>query len=112
MANTPTDVARQAIDAIAIDYELGDIEQGGRVANVTLRAYGECLRQLLRGAPWDFARKQEPLVLLADATGNTANVGNKVPGTNFIYEYGYPVDCARISIYPMESVFQSRSANQ
>ena len=99
-ANTPTDIARQAIDAIAIDYELGDIEQGGRVANVVLRAYSECRSQLLRGAPWDFARKQAPLTLLADGTGGTPNVGSVVPGNQFVYEYSYPFDCARIRYIP------------
>lgn len=99
-ANTPTDIARQAVDAIALDYELGDIEQGGRVANVVLRAYGECRAQLLRGAPWDFARKQAPLTLLADGTGQTANVGSVVPGNQFVYEYAYPYDCARIRYIP------------
>lgn len=99
-ANTPTDIAQQALDAIAIDYELGDIEQGGRQANVILRAYGECRSQLLRGAPWDFARKQGPLQLLADGTGNTANVGTLVPGNQFVYEYAYPTDCARIRYIP------------
>lgn len=100
MANTPTNVANQALDAAAINTELGDIEQGGRIANVCLRAYGECRNQLLRGAPWAFARKQEPLLLLADATKQTANVGTVVPGTEFIYEYGYPIDCARIRYIP------------
>ena len=99
-ANTPTDIARQAIDACAVDFELGDIEQGGRVANVLLRAYGECRAQLLRGAPWDFARQQNPLTLLADGTGQTANVGTVVPGNQFIYEYAYPANCARIRYIP------------
>lgn len=104
-ANTPTDIANQALDAIAINVELGDIEQGGRVANVALRAYGQCRAQLLRAAPWAFARKQEPLVLLADATGQTPNVGTKVPGTNFTYEYAYPTDTARIRYIPWNPFF-------
>src|SRR5579885_2432523 len=99
MAYLPTDVANQALDAAAIDYTLGDIEEGTRPAQVCLRAYGECLRQLLRGAPWAFARREAPLVLLADATGLTPNVGKTVP-SGFIYEYAYPPDCARVRYIP------------
>jgi hypothetical protein len=104
-ANAPTDVANQALDAIAIDNELGDIEEGGRVANVTLRAYGQCRAQLLRAAPWTFARKQVPLVLLADASGQTPNVGTQVPGSNFVYEYAYPIDSARVRYIPSNPFF-------
>jgi hypothetical protein len=100
MANTVTDVANQVLDCIALNTELGDIEQGGRVGNVMLRSYAQCREQLLRAAPWTFARKQEPLLLLADATGQTPSVGSKVPGTQFCYEYGYPVDCSRIRYIP------------
>ncbi len=101
MANAdPTSVCNQALDEALIDFTLGDIEDGTREAQVCLRAYGECFRQLLRGAPWDFARKQVPLLLLADATGQTADVGTVVPGTNFAYEYAYPIDCARIRYIP------------
>ncbi len=101
MANTPTDVAQLAIDAIAIDHEIGDLEAGGRINNVTLRAYGECFRQLMRAAPWTFARREVPLLLLADASGNTAGVGSAVPGNGqYVYEYAYPTDCARIRYIP------------
>lgn len=97
---TPTALANQALDAAAIDFTLGDIEEGTREAQVCLRAYTECLRQLLRGAPWDFARKEATLFLLADATGQTPNVGTVVPSAQFIYEYAYPADCARIRYIP------------
>lgn len=100
MANLPVDIANQALDAAGIDFTLGDLEEGTRPAQVCLRAYGECLRQLLRGAPWDFARRESPLVLLADATGQTPDVGTVVPGSQFIYEYAYPIDCARIRYIP------------
>ena len=99
MAYLPTDVANQALDAAGIDFTIGDLEEGSRPAQVCLRSYGECLRQLLRGAPWDFARRESPLVLLADATGQTAEVGSMVP-SGFIYEYQYPIDCARVRYIP------------
>lgn len=97
--NLPTDVANQALDAVGVDFTLGDIEEGSRAAQVCLRAYRQCLMQLLRAVHWDFARKQTPLVLLADATGNTPDVGRLVP-SNFLYEYQYPIDCMKARFVP------------
>lgn len=45
------------------------------------------------------ARKQAPLVLLADATGQTANVGTLVPAP-WTYEYQYPIDCMKVRFVP------------
>jgi hypothetical protein len=95
MANTPSAVAAQVLDAIGSDFDIGDISEGSREAQVMLRAYGQCLRQLLRGANWDFARASAPLLLLADATGQTPNVGTVVP-SGYIYEYAYPIDCMKL----------------
>ena len=103
MASDPTDMANLALDEIGIPFQLGDIEQGGREANVCNRAYNECLRQLLRAAPWAFARKQTTMQLLADASGATPNVSNVVVGgyaNKWCYEYAYPIDCARIRYVP------------
>lgn len=99
MANTPSDVAQQAIDQAGCDVVLGNIEEGTREAQVVLRAYKQCLMQLLRGAMWDFARKQADMVLLGDATGQTPNVGTKVirPWT---YEYALPIDCMKVRFVP------------
>lgn len=99
MAFLPTDVANQALDAIGSENIIGDLEEGTREAQVLLRAYRECLRQLLRAAHWNFARKTTPLTLLADATGQTPNVGNQVPQP-WIYEYEYPVDCVKARFVP------------
>lgn len=103
MASNPTGIANLALDAAGIPFQLGDIEQGGREADVTLRAYGECLRMLLRAAPWQFARKQVPLLLLADASGATPDVSTLVPGgyaSRFCYAYAMPIDCARVRYIP------------
>ncbi len=99
MANLPTDVANQALDAAGIDMTLGDIEEGTREAQVILRAYRNCLMQLLRAAHWDFARKTAPLLLLGDATGNTPNAGTLV-ATPWIYCYEYPTDCMKVRFLP------------
>jgi len=100
MSNLPADVVNQALDAIGSDTTIGDLEEGSREAQVCLRAYGQCLRQLLRAANWDFAKKYAPLTLLADATGTTANVGTQVPFP-WTYEYAYPQDCAKVRYIPI-----------
>lgn len=97
--NLPEDICNQALDAAGVEYTLGNMEDGSRPAQVLLRAYRQCLMQLLRAAHWDFARKTAPLVLLADATGNTANVGTLVP-VNWTYEYEYPIDCMKARFVP------------
>lgn len=98
--NTPTSVAQCALDECGIDYLLGDIEDGTRPSQVLLRAYRQVLMQLLRAAMWDFARKETDLVLLADSTGQTPNVGTQVLGNAFTYEYQYPIDSMRIRYIP------------
>lgn len=97
--NLPADIANQALDAIGIHQEIGDLQEGTRPARVLLRAYGQCLRQLLRSAHWDFARKTAPLSLLADASGQTPLVGNMVP-VPWQYEYEYPIDCMKVRFVP------------
>jgi hypothetical protein len=99
MAYIPTDICQQAIDSAGIEYLLGDLEDGSRPAQVCLRAYRECLKQLLRGANWAFARKTIQLQLLADATGNTPNVGTIVP-VPWVYEYALPPDCVKVRFIP------------
>jgi len=99
----PTSVANQALDAAGVDVTIGDLEEGTREAQVCLRAYRQCLQQLLRVAHWDFARKTAPLVLLADATGNTLSVGTVVP-IPWIYEYEYPIDCMKARYVPWNPV--------
>lgn len=96
----PADIANRALDAAGADTIIGDLEDGTREAKVVLRHYGPVLRQLLRAAHWDCARKQAPMDLLADATGQTAGVGTAVPAP-WIYEYAYPTDCVRARFVPM-----------
>jgi hypothetical protein len=99
MANTPTDVAQLSLDATGWPTTIGDLEEGTREAQLLLRSYWVCLRQLLRAAHWAFARKTSPLVLLADATGNTPNVGTIVP-VPWIYSYSRPTDCMKARFVP------------
>lgn len=97
--SNPADIANQSLDAAGIDASIGDLSEGTKPAQVLLRAYSQCLRQLLRACPWDFARTQVPLVLLGDATGNTANVGTVVQEP-WIYAYRYPIDCMKLRYIP------------
>lgn len=99
MSYTPTDIANEALDAIGWPETLGDIEDGTRHAQILLRQYWVCLQKLLRAAHWDCARKTVELNLLADASGNTPNVGTIVP-TGWIYEYEYPNDCMKVRFVP------------
>jgi hypothetical protein len=103
---TPTDIAQQAIDASGTDYLLGDLEDGSGPAQVILRAYQNCLMQLLRGANWNFSRKTAPLELLADATGNTPLVGTIVP-VPWTYEYAWPTDCVKFRFIPWNQATQN-----
>ena len=99
---TPTDIANLALDACGADYTLGDIEDNVREAQICARAYKHCLSSLLRAAHWTFARKQEFLTLLADATGQTPNVP-KYAISPWIYEYAYPNDCERAIYVPWQA---------
>jgi len=109
MSNLPADVINQALDAIGCDVIIGEPEEGTREAQVCLRAYGQCVRQLLRAAHWDFARKQAPMLLLADASGQTPGVGTQVPWP-WQYEYIYPNDCLKMRFVPMNNCFQGAGA--
>lgn len=97
---TPDDIANESLDAIGWTEVLGTMEDGSHHAQVILRKYNQCLMQLLRAANWSFARKSAPLLLLADASGNTPLVGTKVPVPGFIYEYALPTDCMRARYVP------------
>jgi hypothetical protein len=97
--NLPADIANQALDAALLDFTIGDLAEGTKPAQVLLRAYSQCLRQLLRAVHWNFARQQTDLVLLGDATGQTQGVGTSVIKP-WVYEYAYPVNCMKARFVP------------
>ena len=97
--NLPADVANQALDAIGLDFTIGDLQEGTKPAQVLLRAYSQCLRQLLRAVHWNFARKQTPLLLLADASGQAPDTPTQVIAP-WTYEYAYPNDCMKARFVP------------
>lgn len=98
--NLATDIANQALDAIGWSgTPLGDIEDGTFPAQVLLRAYSQCRKQLLRAVHWNFARMEAPMTLLGDRTGQTLNVGTMVPG-GWTYIYAYPTNCLKMRFVP------------
>lgn len=91
----PATIINQSLDLIGAPEEtiLGDITDGTRVAEAARRNYGQGLRQLLRTAPWDWARKQATLQLLGDATGVTPAPGvSSFVEAPWSYAYAWPVD--------------------
>lgn len=92
-------IANRALMAVGWPDMIGDIEEGTREAQVCLLHYGQCRRKLLRAAHWDFARKQAPLQMLADSSGQTPNVGTVVPG-RWYYEYAFPTDGLKSRFVP------------
>lgn len=95
----PTAICNQALQAAGLRMVLGDIQDGTEAAQVCLRAYSECVRQMIRGAHWDAFRREAELQLVADASGQTAGVGTIVPG-GMQYSYNYPADCAKLRFIP------------
>lgn len=93
------DVLNQALDMVGWSEMIGDPEEGTHHAQVALRAYRLGRQQVLRAANWSFARKQAPMTLLADASGNTPDVGLLVP-FNWTYEYRLPTDALRMRFIP------------
>jgi len=96
---TPEAVANEALEAAGIDFVIGQLTEGTTTAQKVLRKYRPCLSSMLRGAHWTFCRKESPLQLIADASGQTPNVGTIVP-SNFLYSYALPADCAKVRYIP------------
>lgn len=107
----PADVGNQALDAIGWSETIGDLEEGTKAAQILLRAYRQCLMQLLRAANWDFARKMASLQLLGDSSGNTPDVGTAVPQP-WLYCYAYPTDCMKVRFVPWNWQNQASSVPQ
>lgn len=99
----PAGIVNRAFDLIGrSDLALGELAEGTDGARVALRAYLPALKQLLRAAPWVFARKMAPLTLLADATGQTPNVYTVVQAP-YSYAYELPIDCLKARFLPWNS---------
>lgn len=97
MPTLPVDVVNRALDECGVD-EIGDLEEGSQAARAGTRIYLPTVLQLLSAAHWNFARKQNALTLLADASGQyIANTA--VPGP-WSYMYEWPVDAVHARFVP------------
>lgn len=91
--STPAVIVNQALDSIGVPGKLiADITDGTDVAEVARRNYSQALRQLLRTAQWNFARKRARLTLLGDATGQSAPPVITTVEPNWTYAYAWPID--------------------
>lgn len=97
MATLPVDVVNRALDECGVD-EIGDLEEGSRAALAATRIYVPTLRQLLSAAHWNFARKQYPLVLVGDVSGQY--IANTDVPNPWNYMYEWPVDCVHARFVP------------
>ena len=103
MGSSPASIVNRALDLIGrSDLVVGEIGEGTEAAKPALRAYGPAMRQLLRAAHWDFARRQAPMTLLADATGQTTGVGTVVQAP-WTYVYALPPDSLKVRFLPWNS---------
>ena len=92
----PSRIVNQAIDMLGETGKIiGDITDGTPVAETARRNYGQALRQLLRTAHWDWARKRAPLVLLGDATGQSAAPVSSTVEWPWTYAYAWPTDAVQ-----------------
>lgn len=91
---SPSSIVNQAIDMLGQPGKIiGDIADGTPVAETARRNYGQALRQLLRTAHWDFARKRARLVLLGDATGTALPLGvSPLVECPWQFAYEWPLD--------------------
>lgn len=89
MPTRPEDIVNRALDECGCP-EIGDLYEGTPAAKAALRIYDPTLRQMFAGAHWNFARKQQQLVLIGDISGRH-NTNLLVPAPwNYMYEW--PVD--------------------
>ena len=89
MPTRPEDIVNRALDECGVD-EIGDLFEGTTAAKAALRVYDPTLRQMFSGAHWNFARKQQQLVLIGDKLGEFST--NTVVPAPWRYLYEWPVD--------------------
>ena len=89
----PATIVNEALDILGQPGKVvGDVTDGTNVAETARRNYGQLLRNLLRTAHWDFARKKAKLTLLGDATGNSTPPISNIVETPWSYAYAWPID--------------------
>lgn len=100
MPTLPVDVVNRALDECGVE-SIGDLSEGNPAALAATRIYDPVLRELFAAAHWNFARKQLPLVLMADAQGQY--ISNTDVIAPWCYMYEWPVDCVHARWVPATS---------
>lgn len=90
MPTLPVDIVNRALDECGCD-QIGDLSDGSVAARAAERFYWPTLRQLLSAAHWNFARKEQPLTILADIAGRLVPERDVMQGWGYMYEW--PTDC-------------------
>lgn len=93
------DICNIALRRIGYQPPIAWIFEGSPAARVAVEIYSQCRDDLLRSSDWDFARQQQPLVVL-----KTAPVGgygftpwnNTYPAVNWQFSYAYPDACLEV----------------
>jgi hypothetical protein len=89
----PADIVNESLDRLGASAKIiGDMTDGTAVSEAARRNYGRVLRGLLRAAHWTFARKQDVLMLLGDATGQSASNISTFVEQPWTYAYAWPID--------------------
>lgn len=106
MPTRPEDIINRALDECGCP-EIGDLFEGSPAAKAALRIYTPTLRQMLSGAHWNFARKQQQLTLLGDRDAVFHTFTKVSAPWRFMYEW--PVDSvhARFILYRLTSSLAS-----
>lgn len=109
MPTLPVDLVNRAIDECGFDeYDVGDLEEGTPAAGAALRIYDSTMRQLFSAAHWNFARKQEALVMIGDVQG-ILHPYTGVPAP-WSYMYEWPTDCVHARFVPYNNTYRAAPA--
>jgi hypothetical protein len=101
MATTPEDIINRALDECGVE-PIGSFTDGSTASRAAERIYWPTLRQLLSAAHWNFARKQQPMVMLADISGQLMTARDVPAPWGYMYEW--PVNCVHARFVPMTSI--------
>lgn len=97
------DVCNRAFDNLGSPKVIGDLSDGSDESELLRRTYGQTLRQLLRAANWNFARKMAHLQLLGDATQTTPPPGvSPYVEQPWYYAYAWPTDGVKARFVPWD----------
>lgn len=91
MPTLPVDIVNRARDECGVEA-LSEMDEAAN------RIYWPVLRQMHSAAHWNFARKQQQMVMLADVTGQFI-AATDVPAP-WSYMYEWPIDCVHARFVP------------